>query len=644
MSKLFTELQIGSMKLKNRSFMAPMSLGYESEDGTINQTMEDYWLERARGGVGCIILDALSVDPRVPYLGNTLSFRGEDSIESYRKFIDKIHSYGTKVIPQITHPGPESVSAFYGVTPVASSSYINSMGQRTRELKIEEIPNIIDQYASTSYQAKLAGFDGIELHCAHAYMLLGSFLSPMRNKRIDKYGGSLENRARLLIEVIDAIKEKCGREFPLILRISGSERSEEGNSLEDIKHLIPILIDHGVDAFEISGGTQYESPNKIIPCHGERENINLREAREIKKLSSVPVILVGKVLDPKRAMSIIDNEYVDAIVFGRALLSDPHLVNKALEGRFDQIAPCAGCGIGCIGEQINRRPASCVINPFLGKEGSMKIEEAKEKKKIIVVGAGIAGMACARLLAMVGHEVTLFEKEESYGGQLKIASTPPHKQEITKWLVYLSSELERLNVNIKYKHEANLESLRELDSDAIVLATGASEFTPQVEGLDLDKAITSWNLLANKEQIIRGNILVVGGGMVGIESCEYLYHNKRGPMSITMIEMTDRIGAGMIPNNLMPTMKRLASNGVKVMTSTRLLSVSEKGLSVEVNGKVQELRGFTHIVYACGSKSNNSLYNEVKNEYENVFCIGDANSPRQALEAVREAANLAFNI
>lgn len=203
-SKLFNDLQIGTMKLKNRIFMAPMSLGYESQDGTINETMQEYWLARAKGGVGCIIVDALSVDPRVPYLGNTLSFRGEESIASYKEFTDKVHEYGTKIIPQITHPGPESISSFFGVTPVASSSYVNSMGNKTRALLLEEIPAIIEQYATASYHAKLAGFDGIELHCAHAYMLLGSFLSPMRNKRTDAYGGSLDNRAR---QALDAVRE-----------------------------------------------------------------------------------------------------------------------------------------------------------------------------------------------------------------------------------------------------------------------------------------------------------------------------------------------------------------------------------------------------------------------------------------------------
>ena len=220
MRTMFTPLKIAGMEVKNRTFMAPMSLGYESQDGTVNEKMEAYWLRRAQGGVGCIIVDATSVDPNVPYLGNTLCFRDEESIKKYKSFTDKVHSYGCKIIPQITHPGPESISAFFGVAPVASSSYPNSMGQMTRELAKEELPGIVALYAKASKNAKEAGFDGIELHCAHAYMLLGSFLSPLRNKRTDEYGGSLLNRARLLFEVLDAIKETCGEDFPIVLRMS----------------------------------------------------------------------------------------------------------------------------------------------------------------------------------------------------------------------------------------------------------------------------------------------------------------------------------------------------------------------------------------------------------------------------------------
>ncbi|MEG1291448.1 MAG: NADH:flavin oxidoreductase, partial [Lachnospiraceae bacterium] len=471
MKTLFSELKIGSMVVKNRTFMAPMSLGYESQDGTVNETMQNYWQARAKGGVGCIILDALSVDPNVPYLGNTLCFRKEESIASFGKFIQQIHSFGTKIIPQITHPGPESVSAFFGVTPVASSSYVNSMGQKTRALTLAEIPTIIAQYATASYQAKEAGFDGIELHCAHAYMLLGSFLSPMRNKRTDCYGGSLLGRSKLLLEVIDAIKEKCGAEFPIILRISGSERDEQGNTLEDMKYLIPILEQHGIDAFEVSGGTQYERCNKIIPCHGEVRGVNVPQAAEIKKIATVPVLVVGKINEPSYARYLVESETVDGVVIGRALLSDPEFVNKTASHKECEIAPCVSCGIGCIGEQTKRRPASCVINPALGREKELQFPLADEKKNVVIVGGGIGGLAAARAWALRGHKVTVLEKESVVGGQINLACIPPHKQEISRWIIYLQAELERLQVSVLCGVTADIQTLDKYTPDVVVVAT-----------------------------------------------------------------------------------------------------------------------------------------------------------------------------
>lgn len=638
-SKLFTPIKIGSMEVRNRTWMAPISLGYESETGTVSEKSEAYYLERAKGGVGCIITDACSVDPAVPYLGNTLCFRGEESIARFKAFTDIIHETGAKIIPQITHPGPESISSFFGVTPVASSDYLNSMAQKVRALKLEEIPGIIEKYATASYQAKCAGFDGIELHCAHGYMLLGSFLSPLRNKRTDKYGGSLDNRARLLFEVIDAIKERCGKEFPIILRISGDEKDPQGNTVEDICYLVPKLIAHGIDAFEVSGGTQYERPNKIIPCHGEMEGVNVPQAARIKAVSTVPVIVVGKINDPRRAMYLVDQGIVDGVVFGRALLADPHFVNKASEGRFDEIAPCTSCVVGCVGEQSKRRPGTCVINPFCGREAEMKLVEAEVKKRVAVIGGGIGGLSCARMLALRGHSVTIYEAGDHLGGQINLACVPPHKQELSKWIVYLTNEIERLHVEVILNNKITKEQLEALEADEIVVATGAKSMIPPVEGLP-EEVISAHDVLSGKVSILGGNVLVVGGGMVAIEVCETLNQRKMGPLYLTMIEMKQAIGEGIPVNNLKPAMKRLGEAQVKMMTNTKLIRLEGNKAVVEQNGATMELPGFTHVVFACGAVS----VNELKDCSREVHVIGDAKEARQALEAVAEATELAMKL
>lgn len=643
-SKLFDPLKIGSMTLKNGVFMAPMTLGYESPDGTVNEIMQEFWLARARGGVGCIITDALSVDPAVPYLGNTLCFRNEESIESYRRFTDRIHECGAKIIPQITHPGPESVSAFRGIPPMASSVYINAMAQKTRAVTLDEIPEIIRKYAKAASDAKRAGFDGIELHSAHAYMLLGSFLSPMRNKRTDRYGGSLENRARLLCEVLDAIREECGPDFPIILRMSGSERDEQGNTLEDMKYLVPILERHGVDAFEVSGGTQYERCNKIIPCHGEVQGINVPEAEELKKAASVPVIVVGKINEPRYAEYLVDSGRVDGVVIGRALIADPDFVNKMEAEDYDGIAPCAACAIGCVGEQTRRHPASCVINPAAGREKELELTKSEKAKRVVIAGGGIGGMACARAFALQGHDVVLLEREAELGGQMRLACIPPHKQELSRWVIYLEHELERLSVDVRVNTAADRELIASLAPEVLVIATGAKDMLPPVPGIDPEKAITSWNVLKGETAIPGGNVLVVGGGMVGCEICEYLMHHKRGAMRVTMIEMADEIGAGMVVNNKVPTMKRLAGLGIAMMTKTKLVSVNGGDVTVEQNGVQKALNGFTHIVYACGAKPVNELFEAIKDEYPEAVVIGDAAQPAQALEAVRQAVETAVRL
>lgn len=643
-SRLLEELKIGSMTVKNAVFMAPMSLGYESPDGTVNETMQEYWLARARGGVGCIITDALSVDPDVPYLGNTLCFRNEESIASYRRFTDRIHEYGTKIIPQITHPGPESVSVFRGIPPVASSVYLNSMAQRTRAVTLEEIPGIIQKYAKGAYDARRAGFDGIELHCAHAYMLLGSFLSPMRNKRTDRYGGSLDNRARLLCEVLDAIREACGPDFPVILRMSGSERDEQGNTLEDMKYLVPVLERHGVAAFEISGGTQYERCNKIIPCHGEVQGVNVPEAEALHEAASVPVIVVGKINEPRFAGYLVDSGKVDGVVLGRALIADPDFVNKMEAGDYKGIAPCAACAIGCVGEQTKRHPASCVINPAAGREKELELTAAEQPKRVVIVGGGIGGMACARAFAVRGHEVVLLEREMELGGQMRLACIPPHKQELSKWIVYLEHELERLSVDVRLNTAADRAVIDGLAPEVLILATGAKEMLPPVPGIDPEQAVTAWQVLSGETVIPGGNVLVVGGGMVGCEICEYLMHQKRGSLHITMIEMADEIGAGMVVNNRVPTMIRLNRPEITMMTGTKLMSVNGSDVTVERHGVQETFGGFTHVIYACGARPARALFDELKEAYPEAVLIGDASQPAQALEAVRQAVETAVRL
>ena len=633
MTTLFDELQIGSMILKNRTFMAPMSLGYGDQTGIPTLQEQAYWLERAKGEVGCIITDATSVDPNTPYLGNTLCFRSEESIVEYKKFTDKIHEYGTKIIPQITHPGPESISSFFGVTPISSSGYLNSMYQKTRELKVEEIPNIISMYANTSYQAKQAGFDGIELHCAHGYMLLGSFLSPLKNKRTDEYGGDLMHRARLLFEVIEAIKSKCGAEFPIILRMSGSEKIAGGNTVENMLQLIPELEKRGVDAFEISGGSQYELPNKIMPSHGEECATNLKEALRIKEISHIPVLLVGKINEAKLARSLVEEEKVDGIVLGRALLADADFVKKVKEGKDCQIAPCTGCLAGCVGQQTKRLCGTCVINPFCGHEIEMKIEPSTSNKKIMVIGGGIGGLSAARMCALRGLDVEIFEKSNVLGGQINLASKIAPKKEMHKWIEYLENECQRLHIPVHLNHEVKVDDVNSFD--VVLVCNGSIPKKPN------ENAYTAQDILGDKVDV-HGNVLVVGGGMVGVEASEYICE-KHPDAHVTILEMKKNIDDGESPANLVSTMTRIQTLPITALTETKLVSV-EDGVVVEKAGETQNLGKFDFIIYATGSKPDSSLYEAIREIGKETYLFGDASSVAQALEAVRDGVNIALKL
>lgn len=633
MTTLFDELQIGSMILKNRTFMAPMSLGYGDQTGIPTLQEQAYWLERAKGEVGCIITDATSVDPNTPYLGNTLCFRSEESIVEYKKFTDKIHEYGTKIIPQITHPGPESISSFFGVTPISSSGYLNSMYQKTRELKVEEIPNIISMYANTSYQAKQAGFDGIELHCAHGYMLLGSFLSPLKNKRTDEYGGDLMHRARLLFEVIEAIKSKCGAEFPIILRMSGSEKIAGGNTVENMLQLIPELEKRGVDAFEISGGSQYELPNKIMPSHGEECATNLKEALRIKEISHIPVLLVGKINEAKLARSLVEEEKVDGIVLGRALLADADFVKKVKEGKDCQIAPCTGCLAGCVGQQTKRLCGTCVINPFCGHEIEMKIEPSTSNKKIMVIGGGIGGLSAARMCALRGLDVEIFEKSNVLGGQINLASKIAPKKEMHKWIEYLENECQRLHIPVHLNHEVKVDDVNSFD--VVLVCNGSIPKKPN------ENAYTAHDILGDKVDV-HGNVLVVGGGMVGVEASEYICE-KHPDAHVTILEMKKNIDDGESPANLVSTMTRIQTLPITALTETKLVSV-EDGVVVEKAGETQNLGKFDFIIHATGSKPDSSLYEAIREIGKETYLFGDASSVAQALEAVRDGVNIALKL
>lgn len=643
--ELFTPLQIGSMTIKNRVFMAPMMIGYGSDDGSISDHAATYWIERAKGGTGCLITEMMSADPKMLYsVGDRATMNFEDSkvADSYRRFTDEVHKYDCRVIPQISMPGPDATIP--GALAPAPSSYNNLMGAPTEEVKTEDIPKIVENYAKTALQAKKLGFDGMQLHAAHAYMMLGSFLSPLRNRRNDQYGGCLMNRARLLIETLRAIKAEAGKDFPIIIRMSGSERLPGGNTLEDFLYMAPYLEEAGADAFEITGGTSYDLPWCTVTNMGMPHGINTPESKVIKAAVHVPVTVVGGIEDPRYAEHIIRSGCADGVVVGRALIADPEWVNKAEQGDFEDIMPCTRCSSACIQEFFAGRPVSCAINPAAGREKEFKLIPAEKKKKVVVVGGGPAGVSAAVTAARRGHDVTIFEKNDKLGGQLNLACMPPFKQELSNWMVYYNTQVRKLGIRVKTGVEVTEEILDAEKPDQIVVATGAHYATPPFPGVDGDHVYQAWDVISNRKPIIAGNVVVIGGGSVGLETAELLVRDARGPIHVTVVEMLPDVGSDLFLFNKKQILKRIADAGIKVMPGTKVCSIDKDRVNCERNGKACSIEGVTNVVLAVGSKSENSLYQKIKEKYPDAILVGDAKKVGRAMHAIESGTRAGMSI
>jgi NAD(H)-dependent 7beta-hydroxy-3-oxo-delta4-cholenoic acid oxidoreductase len=607
--------------------------------------MIDYLEARARGGVGLIIFETVTVDERFPYIMQSVGLWDDSLIPGFKRFVDAIHAHGAKLAPQISHPGPESFSFIKGIQPVGPSPALcKTSGQVCRELAIEEIAPIVEQYGEAARRARDAGCDAIELHAAHSYMLAGSFLSPLRNKRIDSYGGTIDGRLRFLLEVLGSVKAKAGPDFPVILRISGDEYLPGGRTLEDTLYIAPKLVEAGVDAFEISGGVQPELTWRVIPPTGTPLGLNVPAAAAVKQVVDVPVMVVGRINNPLLAEDILQKGHADITVMGRALLADPELPNKAAEGRFDDIAPCAACGLGCVGEQMKMRPMTCVINPSVGREKEMPLVPAARSKTVLIAGGGPGGLEAARVAAVRGHQVTLCEKGAKLGGQLNAAAMAPTKQEISLWIQYLVAQVEKAGVRVELNQEVTAQLIEERKPDVVVVATGGEWLVPPIPGLDREKVIDGSDVLQGKVNPRRAKVLVIGGGSTGCEVADAIAGHGDNPLdaesAVTIVEMLPGLALDAVPATRMLLLQRLRERGVKSITSATVKEISDAGVVFARDGQEETIRGMDHIVLACGTRPADYLSDKIRDKVPEVHVIGQAKQECRALEAISEGAEV----
>ena len=656
-AKIFSPLQLGRTTLKNRIAMAPMSMHYEATNGTVPKQLADIFVRRAEGGAGYVVIDAVTVDHKYWYIGKTTALDKDSLVPQFAAFAKRVSDAGSTLFPQLIHPGPESICALKGITPLGPSVNTNANGAVSRPITIDEIHKVVKQYGQAARRAEEAGCGGIALHVAHAYMLPGAFLSPLRNKRMDEYGGCIDNRARLILEIIEECRRNISRDFPIVLRVSGSEREPGGNSLDEMLYLAPKFEAAGVDMLEVSGGVQYEGLQNILPSHSQKIGMNVYEASEIKKVVNIPVFVVGKINDVRYAADLVERGLVDGVSMGRPLLADPDLPKKAYENRFDDITPCGSCGGRCITPEDPHHPVcKCHINPLVGHEYDYPFNPTDKPKKVLVIGAGPGGMYTAVTAAERGHDVTVWEKSKQIGGQLNLAVVSPGKQEMCKWLTHLNYRAKKAGVKFEFKKEATVENVKEFAPDAVVVATGATPLIPTfIKGVGDYPIITTHDILSRKVTIPKGTVCILGGGEVACETAEMLMADARpnsfattgsiGDVEVTLVEMQPQLMTGVCLPNRNIALASLRREGVKSYINSKVLEVTEHEVKIQHKDGTEEwLKGFDYIVLGLGSRKYDPLSEELKAFVPEVHVIGDAIKPGQSSDAMHQGFHVGYEL
>lgn len=638
-SHLFSPIKVGETVVKNRVFMPPISTNL-ADKGYVTDALVAHYAARAKGGVGLIVTEVTTVEPTYIYLPGDMSIHDDSFIPGWKKLTEAVHQYDCKILPQLFHPA-------YMAFPIPGTPRLiapSNVGpyyakEAPRSVTKEELKVIIKQFGEAALRVKTAGADGVEIHAAHAHGLLGGFLSPLYNKRTDEYGGDISCRLRLTLEVIEEVRKMCGKDFIIDVRISGDEYTDGGLNINDMIYVSKTLEKAGVDMLHVSGGTTI-ARGSSIPAPGTKMGSHALLSEEIKKHVSIPVATVGRITEPWIADELIANDKADICMMGRANLCDAEFVNKAMNGHVEDIRPCIGC-LRCLTGIMFGKRVSCTINPSLEIENEDTIKEAEEKKNVLVIGSGPAGMEAAFVAHKRGHHVVLCEKDDKLGGEMNLAAVPIAKQDLTLVIKYMAHKLE--GVDVRLNTEVTLEMLKNEFKDYEVIAgTGASPivinpFTQFKSWMTADDVLAGRAFPGRK-------IVIIGGGSVGCETADYLAPliNDLFPRNrdVTILEMAD----GVMMNESGPgrslLVRRMMEKGIKIITSAKVDSVTETEINYTQDDVTHTIKDADTLIFAAGYKKNPAVEEMLEESGLNYHMIGDAHEIGNIKTAITEAYNL----
>ena len=652
---MFSPIQIGPMQVKNRFVVPPMGNNFANTDGTMSDQSCAYYTARAKGGFGLITFEATVVHkgakggPRKPCLYD------DSTIESFKKVIDSCHAEGAKVSIQLQNAGPEGNAKNAGA-PIEAASPIAAADGRDIpvEVSTEKVYELIKGYGEAAKRAMKAGADAVEIHMAHGY-LVNSFLSPRTNKRIDEFGGNFENRMRFSRLIIEDDKKATEGKIAVLARINSTEDMFGGLDNHDMCAVAAYLEECGLDALHVSRAVHLKDEYMWAPT-GIHGGFSAELVANIKKCVSIPVITVGRYTEPQFAEQVVKLGVADLVAFGRQSLADPEMPKKAFEGRLEDMTPCIACLQGCVANMYKGQPICCLTNPVLGREVE-GLPMAEVSKKVYVIGGGVAGMCAAFTAQQRGHKVTLFEASDKLGGNMRLAAFPPGKGDISNMIRSYITKCEKSGVEIKMNTKVDIDMIKADKPDAVILATGSETLIlPFIKGIHNPDIVHGMDALDGKRPVGH-KVLVVGGGMVGAETAEFLAEQGH---DVSIVEMRHEIGPDVIHEHRVFLMHALNEYGVQELTDAAVQEIFSDGVSYKnaadkSDETIYEARGFDTVVLSMGFVSRyshrdadrNVVYDfrdEIKAVVPETYIVGDAVQARRALDATKEAYDAAMKL